>query len=320
MMPTRQGSVRLFQFAGITVYLHWLWFAVAFYGITTRVKGYTSVLWPALEYLALFALVLTHEFGHALACRSVGGKAEQIVLWPLGGVAYVSPPPRPGPVLWSIAAGPLVNVVLAPLFLVLWVLGNHAGWAEVAPNAFSLLQAVCFMNLGLLAFNLLPVYPLDGGQILQALLWFVLGRARSLMVTTAIGFVGVAGLLALAWWAQSWWMAIVAVFILMNCWRGLAQARLLAKIAKLPRRSGFACPACNQPPASGPYWRCAKCLKGFDTFESNSTCPHCGTEYPVTQCLDCGSAHPMAQWVLSPAFPTEVHSPPAVSSPSRRDG
>ena len=47
-------------------------------------------------YLALFSIVLLHEFGHALACRQVGGKADQIVLWPLGGVAYVAPPPRPG--------------------------------------------------------------------------------------------------------------------------------------------------------------------------------------------------------------------------------
>ena len=49
---------------------------------------------------------MLHEFGHALACRQVGGQADLIVLWPLGGVAYVNPPPRPGALLWSIAAGP----------------------------------------------------------------------------------------------------------------------------------------------------------------------------------------------------------------------
>ena len=73
-----------------------------------------------LEYLALFVIVLLHEFGHALACRQVGGQADQIVLWPLGGVAYVAPPPRPGATLWSIAAGPLVNVVLVPVLTILW--------------------------------------------------------------------------------------------------------------------------------------------------------------------------------------------------------
>ena len=110
MMPGQQGSIRLFRFAGIDLFLHWSWFLVAAYAVSDRSKAYKSVIWPALEYVALFGIVLLHEFGHALACRSVGGKADKIVLWPFGGVAYVSPPPRPGPTLWSIAAGPLVNV------------------------------------------------------------------------------------------------------------------------------------------------------------------------------------------------------------------
>ena len=68
--------------------------------------------------------------------------------------------------------------------------------------ATPLSTALCYINWALLIFNLLPIYPLDGGQILQSLLWFVLGRARSLMVTTVIGFVGVAGLILLAIWAH----------------------------------------------------------------------------------------------------------------------
>src|SRR6478672_6964479 len=78
-------------------------------------KRYSSVGWTIAEYLALFLIVTLHEFGHAMACRQVGGTANQIVLWPLGGTAYVDPPPRPGATLWSIAAGPLVNVALLPL-------------------------------------------------------------------------------------------------------------------------------------------------------------------------------------------------------------
>ena len=112
VLPTRQGSFRLFRLAGIDVHLHWSWFLIAAYQVTSRDGGYTSPAWNAVEYLALFSIVLMHEFGHALACRQVGGQAELIVLWPLGGVAYVNPPQRPGATLWSIAAGPLVNVVL----------------------------------------------------------------------------------------------------------------------------------------------------------------------------------------------------------------
>src|SRR6202789_768758 len=117
-MPTgRQGSIRLFRLRGIDVFLHWSWFLVAAYMIRSQAGEYSSISWNVLEYLGLFLIVLTHEFGHALACRSVGGNANRIVLWPLGGVAYVDPPPRPGAMLWSIVAGPLVNVALIPILL-----------------------------------------------------------------------------------------------------------------------------------------------------------------------------------------------------------
>ena len=128
MLPTRQGSFRLFRIAGIDVFLHWSWIIVATFIIGQRAREYSTLTWNVLEYLALFAIVLLHEFGHALACRQVGGSANQIVLWPLGGVAYVSPPPRPGATLWSLAAGPLVNVVLLPILVLLWFLGRGMGW------------------------------------------------------------------------------------------------------------------------------------------------------------------------------------------------
>ena len=308
MTPTRQGSFRLLRFAGIDVYLHWSWFLVAVYGISLRTGRYSSMVWPALEYLALFLIVLLHEFGHALACRQVGGQANQIVLWPLGGVAYVAPPPRAGATLWSIAAGPLVNVGLAPVLSLLWWLGYFLGWGEAIPNAYAFVKAVCIINWALLIFNMLPIYPLDGGQILQSLLWFVLGRARSLMVTTIIGFIGVAGLIVLAIWAREVWFGILCVFILLNCWSGLMQARMLTRIAKLPRREGFACPSCEQSPIIGPLWRCEKCLQPFDTFATQAVCPHCGAQFPVTRCPECGSPHPFSEWVA--AAPTPV--PPKV--------
>src|SRR6202020_3125430 len=129
-------------------------------------------------------------------CRSVGGRANLIVLWPFGGVAYVAPPQRAGATLWSIAAGPLVNVALLPVLWGLASLGDSLGWNTTSPDAYKLLQEVLKIDLGLLIFNILPVYPLDGGQILRSLLWFVVGRARSLMAATMVGFVGVAGLIA----------------------------------------------------------------------------------------------------------------------------
>ena len=251
-MPSlKNGSLRLFRFAGIDVFLHWAWFLVAAFEISNRTRNYSSPVWNVLEYLTLFLIVMVHEFGHALACRQVGGIADRIMLWPLGGIAYVDPPPRPGATLWSIAAGPLVNVALIPILKLIGISSRSFGWAATMPDAYAFLSAIWFMNWGLLIFNLLPIYPLDGGQILRSLLWFVLGRARSLMAVIVVGFAGVAALIGVALWLRMPWFGILSVYILMNCWRGLQQARALLKLAKLPRRDGFACPTCNTAPAVG---------------------------------------------------------------------
>src|ERR1019366_2637838 len=186
MQSTRQGSIHLFRIAGIDLFLHWSWFLVAAYEIQIGRGRYTSLTWNVLEYLALFLIVLLHEFGHALACRQVGGTANQIMLWPLGGVAYVNPPQRPGATLWSIAAGPLVNVALLPLLMGALRLARSMDVAAGMPNLFSLL-------------------------------WFVLGRARSLMVATVLGLVGIAGFIAFAVSKQSVWYIAISVFMLMNC-------------------------------------------------------------------------------------------------------
>ena len=133
--------------------------------------------------------------------------------------------------------------------------------------------AIAFINLGLLVFNILPVYPLDGGQILRSLLWFVLGRARSLMAATVIGLIGVAGFVGLALWRRDVWLGAIAVFMLMSCWGGLKHAMALSRFAKLPRRHGFACPTCKTAPPVGEFWKCGKCGQQFDTFANAGNLP-----------------------------------------------
>jgi Zn-dependent protease len=295
-MPTSQGSIRLFRFAGVDVYLHWWWFLVAVYEIQSRSGRYSSIVWNIAEYLGLFVIVLLHEYGHALACRQVGGIADRIVLWPLGGVAYVNPPPRPGATLWSIAAGPLVNVALLPILTGLGFLGRATGWSYANPNAHLLLRNIWWIDLGLFLFNILPIYPLDGGQILRSLLWFVLGRARSLMVATVIGFMGALGLIGLAIWQQSAWLGFLAFYMIMNCWGAWKHARALSQFAKLPRRDEFRCPKCQASPPVGEFWKCSNCGQPFDTFAKQATCPHCGSTFPETYCPECNRSSPMSEW------------------------
>jgi Zn-dependent protease len=306
MPNARQGVFHLFKIAEIDVYLHWTWFVVAAIEIEYLRNRYTSPVWSLLEYLALFLIVLLHEFGHALACRQVGGRANRIMLWPLGGVAYVDPPSRPGATLWSIAAGPLVNVLLLPPLIAGYIAVRGLGWAHTRHDAYELVLMILFIDASLLVFNLLPVYPLDGGQILRSLLWFVLGRARSLAAATVIGTAGAAAfvLIALKW--RSIWLIVIAGYMLLNCWQGMKGAWALMRLEKLPRRRNFRCPACGSNPPVGVYWRCSDCGGTFDTFSTQSICPHCRAQHFETVCLDCRAKSPMSAWIAG--------SPPVVAA------
>jgi len=316
--PLQSGSMLLFRAAGISVFVHWSWLLAAFILIRWHSDYYASPVWSVAEYVGLFGIVLLHEFGHALACRQVGGKADYIVLWPLGGIAYVAPPPRPGPVLWSIAAGPLVNVALVPVTIGIGILSREAGWPDDYPNVARLIETLTLINLVLLIFNMLPVYPLDGGQILQALLWFVIGRARSLQVASIIGFVGAAVFVVLALRAQDWWFGMMAVFIGMCAFRGFQQAGTLRQRLELPRRQGVACPACGMAPLQGDFWRCGQCDNRFDIFDCRGQCPHCGERYPKISCPECGLLNPVDLWLPSAVPP--IHRVDAPVNDGWRDG
>lgn len=310
MVSTQSGSIRLFRVSGIQVYLHWSWLLVAWYQIAVRGHVYSSMWWNAAEYLALFAIVLLHEFGHAFASRQVGGESREILLWPFGGIAFVRVPPRPGAELWSIAAGPLVNVALWPLLAfaffqsapgspslaMLTDINVFGRRMEYMPDLTRFLGMMFYINFWVLKFNILPIYPLDGGQILRSLLWFKLGRALSLRVASALGFVGVAGFIAYAVQQESLFLGLMALFLGQQCFRGWQYAASLRALEKMPRHSGFACPTCHRAPPGGPLWPCPACGNRFDPFSTNALCPHCRTPQPATPCPNCGAAHALDRW------------------------
>ena len=320
MPANRQGAIHLFQIAGIDVYLHWSWFILGIIEVGYLKSRYSSLLWCVMEYLAIFFIVLLHEFGHAFACRQVGGRANRIMLWPLGGVAYVEPPLRPGAMLWSLAAGPLVNVVLmAPLGAAYWLAASQ-GWPDPAPDAYTWLSWIFWINVTLLIFNLLPVYPLDGGQILRSLLWFVVGRGRSLQIATVIGFIGAGALVIYAVISESTWRVAMAGYLLLNCWSGWKVARALIKMEKVPRREGFACPSCGAKPPLGPHWHCGQCKRSFDTFETGAKCPWCQTQFANTMCMDCQKTSALRDWMAAGSYQGETVPPSASAIEQRQIG
>jgi Zn-dependent protease len=313
-MPQQSlGGLRLFRVFGVTVYLHWSWFIVAVIFVQMGRSLFGSLQWSAAAYLLLFTIVLLHEFGHALACRSVGGEADRIVLWPLGGTAFVNPPPRPGALLWSIAAGPLVNVVV--LFISVPLLFAYRG--DYSGLGRFIVYGLFLQNLGLLIFNLLPIYPLDGGQIVRALLWFVIGRVNSLAVSAWIGLV-VATLGCVAALAYGgWWLALIAGFAAMQSFIGISRSRQMRAMANSPRYMGVACPECGAAPPAGTYWRC-DCGQNFDAFETGAICPRCQRRSNLVACPECGRRSPFKRWQTAlplPPLPAKdeiVCTPPQV--------
>jgi Zn-dependent protease len=233
----QKSALRLFNVAGIQVYLHYSWFIIAALEVTQFARRYNSPVWGVLEYLSLFLIVLLHEFGHAFACRQTGGQADHIILWPLGGIAFVNPPPRPGAYLWSLAAGPLVNVGLFPIFSFLLFVASNAQWNVSDPDLFKFIGALWYMNTALLIFNLLPVYPLDGGQIVRALLWFFIGPVRSLKVASVIGFGGAIVFALIAYQAGSFYLGILAFFVFVQAQAGWRQAQALTLEAEARARA-----------------------------------------------------------------------------------
>lgn len=227
------GALRLFEVFGITVYLHYLWFLLLAYVLVSKtgVGVYEHSFWHLAEILSLFGIVLFHEFGHALACRSVGGEAKTILLWPLGGIAFVQPPMRPGAWLWSLAAGPLMNVLLLPVtFGALYLI--HLPTVQVPQDVGQYVLSVTIMNVVILGFNLLPIYPLDGGQMLHAILWFFIGFAKALRVVAILGIIAAVILAVLFYRVGNYYGLLIAAFI---GWQSVRGYRLAQQVSRSER-------------------------------------------------------------------------------------
>ncbi len=173
----------------------------------------------------LFLSILIHEFGHVFGARLTGGMADEILLWPLGGLAAVQPGPHPWAALQTIAAGPLVNLTLALLFFPgfyaqneLWGVLNPA---EVPVAEFhaetwgrECLLLVFYVNWLLLLLNLLPVFPLDGGQMVSAILSSRMPNDAAFRLTANIGM-GASILLMVVGLAGDWsWVVAIGSFTL----------------------------------------------------------------------------------------------------------
>lgn len=189
------ASIRLGKIRGIEIGIHYTWlvvFGLLTYSLAVGVfpdwyPGWApETYWAvgALASLLLFASVLAHELGHSVVAQSRGIPVASIVLFIFGGVAQIVEEARRAIDEFLIAvAGPLVSVVIGVSSLVLWPIAEG-----VSEPLGAILHYLGFANLILVAFNLIPAYPLDGGRVLRAFLWGALDSVyRATRIASAVG-------------------------------------------------------------------------------------------------------------------------------------
>lgn len=223
-------SWRLGKIAGIDVYVHFTflillgWVAISHYtksgSLADAAKGLAFIL-------TLFAIVVLHELGHALAARKFGIATRDITLLPIGGVARLERmPDKPMQELIVALAGPAVNIVLA-ILLYLWLRSGPGlqPTDEAVKVSGHFLDQLFWVNLSLALFNLLPAFPMDGGRVLRALLALRMDYVKATQIAASIGqtIAMVLGFLGLF---SNPFLVFIAFFV----WLGAAQESSLVQI------------------------------------------------------------------------------------------
>lgn len=224
-------SARFGTAFGIPLHVHATFLVVPLLTALTWGRGYgaAGAAFGLVLALLVFGSVLLHELGHALAARAFGLPVSQIWLLPIGGVALLEGRPRNAVEESVIAlAGPFVNFLLVGALAVLLVAGSLVGAIDVealavatsmVPGPVTLVVALLAANAMLGLFNLIPLFPMDGGRVLRALLSASLGEPWA---TRLAAGVGQAGAVALGLWgiAQARPLVVlVALFVFLAAGR-----------------------------------------------------------------------------------------------------
>jgi Zn-dependent protease len=213
---------------GIPVYVHLTFLLLlGAIGLVQGIRGgIGAALGGVVLVVAIFGSVVLHEFGHALAARRYGIGTRDVTLLPIGGVARLERMPEDSRQELVVAlAGPAVNVMIAGLlgiWLFLTGFGPAGGGLSLTAGSFA--SRLMAINIGLVLFNMLPAFPMDGGRVLRALLAQRLGHVRATELAATIGkgmalLFGVTGLL----------FNPMLVFIALFVWFGADQEATLAR-------------------------------------------------------------------------------------------
>jgi Zn-dependent protease len=183
--------LKLGRFLGIDVFLHFTFLILlaVIWGSSLLVRGPSAALEATALWVAIFGCVLLHEYGHALAARVYGIRTHDITLLPIGGLARLEKmPDKPVQEILVAIAGPAVNVAIAALLGVLILArGGFQPLDELDVARGSFLQRLFAINIGLVVFNMLPAFPMDGGRVLRGLLALTMDHPRATRIAAVVG-------------------------------------------------------------------------------------------------------------------------------------
>lgn len=227
-----RGQIRLGRIFGIEIGLHFSWFIIAAL-LTMSLAGHlysvnrewpNALIWTAagVAALAFFAAILLHELSHAAVARARGVDVPSITLFALGGIAHMKRDTADAPTeFWMGLAGPFTSVLIGVAAL---GLASLLGWTyDATPDTPGMVMLVWFgfINITLAVFNMIPGFPLDGGRVLRAILWWRSGnQVRATRVAATLGQIVAMGLIMIGFLSFAFgggfgglWLAFIGWFL-----------------------------------------------------------------------------------------------------------
>lgn len=198
----------------VTFLLLLVWAAFASY----RVAGAEAAIDRTLFLVALFACVVLHEFGHIRMASRFGVRTPDVILLPIGGVARLERiPDEPKQELLIAIAGPAVTLAIAlALLIAALLLGIRPTLGDPVVDQQPFVIRLMAVNVYLLLFNLLPVFPMDGGRVFRAILAHRLGLMRATRIAGGVGQVAAVGMGILGFTSDAPMLMLVALFVFLG--------------------------------------------------------------------------------------------------------
>ncbi len=231
-------SWRIGTIAGIGIYIHatfWLLILFIFYSHWAQGHSLAMALDGVLFVLTLFGCIVLHELGHALAARKYNIRTRDITLLPIGGLARLERMPEdPWQEFWVALAGPAVNVVIAALlYAVLLATGVRPDFGHFNWVSGGFLNRLMAVNVWLVAFNLIPAFPMDGGRVLRALLGMRMEYTQATHVAARIGQ-GIAYMFGLMGLLGNPFLLFIALFVWMGAEQEAAMSQMHSSLGNIP--------------------------------------------------------------------------------------